>query len=106
MSNESILMKLEIFLNEKMPWMFWKGEVFIFLICFFVFLGFLAMISVRKPSNPRTGFLKIPTTLGDRVFISIALLVIIMLIVCGIGLPWYVVFITGTPIIILILLKG
>lgn len=106
MSGEGVIAIIENTLNEAMPWMFWKGEVLIFLLCFFAFLGLLAAVSVKKPSNPRTGFLRIPTTLGDRVFISVVILVVTMLVICGVGLPWYVTLIIGAPIVVLILLKG
>lgn len=104
--SESLISAIEGWLNESMPWMYWKGEVFIFLIGFFGFLAWLAYISVRKPSNPKTGFLKIPLTRGDRVFISVVLLVATMLAVLGLGLLWYVIFVIGIPIIIVIWLKG
>ncbi len=104
--SENLLSDIERWLNELMPWMYWKGEVLIFLIGFFVFLALLAYISVRKPSNPKTGFLKIPLTRGDRIFVSAVLLVATMLTVLSLGMPWYIIFVIGIPIIIIIWLKG
>jgi len=103
---EDAFLLLEQWLNEKMPWMYWRYEVILFLICFFGFLTTLAIISVKKQSNPKIGLLKIPTTLGDKVFMSTITIIAIMLIVLAIGLPWYLIIIVGTPIVAIILLRG
>jgi predicted small integral membrane protein len=104
--SENILLYLEQWLNEIMPWMYWKYEVMLFLIGFFVFLVILAIVSVKRQSNPKMGCLKIPVTLGDKVFISAVTIIAIMLIVLAIGLPWYLIIIIGIPTTAIIFLRG
>jgi len=104
--SDNIFTPIEHWLNEVMPWMYWKVEVILFLVGFFSFLVVLAVVSTKKQSNPKIGFLKIPTTTGDKVFISAVLFVAIMLIILAIGLPWYLTLIIGAPIITIIFLRG
>ena len=89
-------------LNKIMPWMFWRGEVIIFLIGFFVFLGILGYISRRRPLNSRIGLLKIPLTLGDRVFVSTVLLITTLLIILALGIPWFFTFIIWLVVLIVV----
>lgn len=101
----SIVEGIETWLNDAMPWMYWKGEVVIFLICFFLFLTTLAIYSVKKPSNPRSGFLRIPTTLGDRIFISVVILIATLLTIQALDLPLYLLTV-AILIMVLILYRG
>lgn len=100
------LQTLESILNEFMPWMYWKGEVAVFLVAFFFFLLFLAVVSLRMSSEPRRGIFGLKTTLGDRIFLAVALLVAVMLITAALNLPWFTTLIIGTPLVIIVLLKG
>lgn len=100
------LQDIEKILNEIMPWMYWKGEVFAFYIAFFLFLALLAIISLKKSSNLRAGILKIPLTLGDRVFISIALFILTMLAMNALNLPLQVTLIISSLIALLIYWRG
>ncbi|MEM1584588.1 MAG: DUF2160 family membrane protein [Nitrososphaerota archaeon] len=100
-----VLESFELWLNEMMPWMYWKGEVALFFIFFFSFLTILAIYNIKKPSNPRSGILRIPTTLGDRIFVSVVIFIAVMLTVAALGLPLYLLII-ALPILIIILLRG
>ena len=103
----TILSTLEKYLNDWTPWIAWKAEVFIFLICFFCFfLGGLAIADLKMRSRPRKGFLPFPTTRGDRIFVGIMLWIIVILAICAAGLPSYLSLIIGIPLVILIVLKG
>ncbi|MDW8084517.1 MAG: DUF2160 family membrane protein [Candidatus Caldarchaeum sp.] len=102
----AMLSEIENFLNSLMPWMYWKAELVLFLAGFFSFLTFLAVLSLKRPSNARVGILRIPTTLGDRVFISAVSLIAIMLSFMALGLEWYFILLVGIPIVFLIMWRG
>jgi predicted small integral membrane protein len=103
----TILSELETLLNTWTPWMYWKAEVFIFLLCFFcLFLGGLAIADLKKRSRPRKGFLPFPTTRGDRIFIGVILWVVIFLVTAAIDLPYYISIIAGVITVVIVVLKG
>ncbi len=53
-------------------WMYWTVPSVIGFSLLFGMLLFLTFLDIKKPSYPTKGFLPMPTTRGDRVFISIA----------------------------------
>ncbi|QSN64270.1 MULTISPECIES: DUF2160 domain-containing protein [unclassified Caballeronia] len=52
-------------------WMYWTPEVAIFFACIVVMLGGMTVWELRSPTHERKGFLPIPTTRGDRLFIGL-----------------------------------
>jgi len=99
------LQTIEEELNKAMPWMYWKGEIFLFIICFFIFLGILGYISYRWPSNPKVGILRIPLSRGVKIFLSAVFLIATMLVIISVGLPWYLTLIVGSLLVILVVTK-
>lgn len=62
-------------------WMHFTRPSVIIVIIFIVMLSVLAILDRYKRSYPRKGFLPYSTTRGDRIFLS-------LLIMIGIGLVW------------------
>ena len=54
-------------------WMAWTPEVAIFFICIGLMLAGMTVWQIRSPSIERKGFLPMPTTRGDRLFIGLLL---------------------------------
>lgn len=52
-------------------WMAWTPEVAIFFICIGLMLAGMTVWQIRSPSIARKGFLPMPTTRGDRLFIGL-----------------------------------
>ncbi len=52
-------------------WMAWTTPIAVFFICIVLMLTGMAIWQVRSPSIERKGFLPIPTTRGDRLFIGL-----------------------------------
>jgi len=52
-------------------WMAWTPEVAIFFICIGLMLVGMTVWQCRSPSIARKGFLPMPTTRGDRLFIGL-----------------------------------
>ena len=52
-------------------WMAWTPEVAVFFICIGLMLAGMAVWQIRSPSIARNGFLPMPTTRGDRLFIGL-----------------------------------
>lgn len=52
-------------------WMAWTPEVAIFFICIGLMLAGMTVWQCRSPSIARKGFLPMPTTRGDRLFIGL-----------------------------------
>ncbi len=52
-------------------WMAWTTEVAVFFSCIVLMLIGMTIWQVRSPSIERKGFLPIPTTRGDRLFIGL-----------------------------------
>jgi predicted small integral membrane protein len=52
-------------------WMYWTPEVALFFGCIVVMLAGMTMWELRSPTTERKGFLPIPTTRGDRLFIGL-----------------------------------
>jgi predicted small integral membrane protein len=55
----------------SLEWMYWTLPTAIFFIAIFVTLAAMTIWQTLSPSIERRGFLPIPTTPGDRLFIGI-----------------------------------
>ena len=54
-----------------MEWMAWTWQTAAFFIVIFLMLVGMGIWSVKAPQAPRVGILRIETTPGDRLFISL-----------------------------------
>ncbi|MDT8858134.1 DUF2160 domain-containing protein [Paracoccaceae bacterium Fryx2] len=54
-----------------MAWMAWTTPTAIFFIVIACLLVIFTFLAIRYPETPRTGVLRIETTRGDRLFISL-----------------------------------
>ncbi|MCS6765538.1 MAG: DUF2160 domain-containing protein [Candidatus Protistobacter heckmanni] len=54
-----------------MEWMAWTPEVAVFFLCVALMLIGMTVWELRSPTVERKGFLPIPTTRGDRLFIGL-----------------------------------
>ncbi|MEO1316506.1 MAG: DUF2160 domain-containing protein [Pseudomonadota bacterium] len=54
-----------------MAWMAWTFETALFFVVIASLLGLFTFLAIRFPETPRTGILRIETTRGDRLFISL-----------------------------------
>ena len=52
-------------------WMAWTLPVAVFFVCIVLMLGGMTVWELRSPTVLRKGFLPIPTTRGDRLFIGL-----------------------------------
>lgn len=74
-----------------MAWMAWTLETAIFFAVIAAILGFMTFLAIRYPETPRVGILRIETTRGDRLFITLLGSAFINLIWLGLELgpqPW------------------
>jgi predicted small integral membrane protein len=58
-------------MNGLFSWMAWTPPVAIFFICIGLMLVGMTVWQIRSPSIERKGFLPIPSTRGDRLFIGL-----------------------------------
>ena len=58
-------------MGNAFSWMAWTTEIAVFFICVVLMLIGMTIWQVRSPSVERKGFLPIPTTRGDRLFIGL-----------------------------------
>jgi predicted small integral membrane protein len=58
-------------LQENLAWMAWTWQVGIFFCSIVVLLVIFTLLAVYRPETPRVGILAIPTTRGDRLFITL-----------------------------------
>jgi predicted small integral membrane protein len=58
-------------LQENLAWMAWTWQVGVFFATIAVLLVAFTVLAVKQPESPRVGVLSIPTTRGDRLFISL-----------------------------------
>ena len=65
---------------SSLEWMAWLPGTAAFVVAVFVALAGLVVVSVRWPSIPRQGFLRIETARGDRIYISLLGIGLIMII--------------------------
>lgn len=54
-----------------MRWMAWTAPTALFFACIITTLVVMAVWELRAPTVPRRGFLPMPTTRGDRLFIGL-----------------------------------
>jgi predicted small integral membrane protein len=54
-----------------MDWMAWTWPTAIFFMVIAALLATMTVIAILKPETPRVGVLRIETTRGDRLFISL-----------------------------------
>jgi predicted small integral membrane protein len=72
-------------------WMAWTFPVALFFWCIAGLLMVMTLLAIRYPETPRVGILRIETTRGDRLFIS-------LLGSAFLHLGW--IFFLGTPLIL------
>lgn len=54
-----------------LSWMAWTVPTAIFFICIAALLVVFTILAIRYPETPRTGILRIETTRGDRLFLTL-----------------------------------
>lgn len=54
-----------------LSWMAWTKETATFFILIFITLVIMTIWAVKRPEMPRVGILRIETTRGDRLFLSL-----------------------------------
>ncbi len=65
---------------ENIAWMAWTVPTAIFFVMLSLTLGVMTWLAVAYPEAERLGILRIPTTRGDRLFISLVLAAVIHLL--------------------------
>ena len=65
---------------ENIAWMAWTLPTAIFFCLLAGTLGIMTLLAVRYPEAERIGILRIPTTRGDRLFISLIAAAVIHLL--------------------------
>jgi predicted small integral membrane protein len=55
----------------NLSWMAWTSGTAIFFICIFIALTIMIVWAIKSPQAPRAGILRIDTTPGDRLFLSL-----------------------------------
>ena len=68
---------------ENIAWMAWTVPTAIFFVMLSLTLGVMTWLAVAYPEAERIGILRIPTTRGDRLFISLVLAAVIHLLWIG-----------------------
>jgi predicted small integral membrane protein len=68
---------------ESIAWMAWTVPTAIFFVLLASTLAVMAWLGVAYPEAERVGVLRIPTTRGDRLFISLVLAAVIHLLWIG-----------------------
>lgn len=69
---------------ENIAWMAWTLPTAIFFVLLATTLGVMTWLGVAYPEAERVGVLRIPTTRGDRLFISLVLAAVIHLLWIGV----------------------
>lgn len=52
-------------------WMAWTWQTAVFFCLIAMLLGVMTLLAIRWPETPRLGVLRIATTRGDRLFVSL-----------------------------------
>ena len=65
---------------ENIAWMAWTLPTATFFVLLALTLGVMTWLAVAYPETERVGVLHIPTTRGDRLFISLVLTAVIQLL--------------------------
>lgn len=68
---------------NSIAWMAWTPPTAVFFGSIILMLAVMTILAVRYPETERIGVLKIPTTRGDRLFISLILAAVIHLLWIG-----------------------
>ncbi|MFK8252613.1 DUF2160 domain-containing protein [Ancylobacter terrae] len=58
-------------LSENLAWMAWTWQTGLFFAVIASLLTVFTVVAVRYPERERVGVLRIPTTRGDRLFITL-----------------------------------
>jgi predicted small integral membrane protein len=70
---------------DHVAWMAWTPATGVFFAALALTLFVMTMLAVAKPEAERVGALGIPTTRGDRLFISLVLAAVIHLVWIGVA---------------------
>lgn len=70
---------------DQIAWMAWTPATGIFFALLATTLLAMTLLSLAKPEPERVGILKIPTTRGDRLFISLIAAAVIHLVWIGVA---------------------
>ena len=68
---------------ENIAWMAWTLPTAIFFVLLVVTLAVMTWLAIAYPEAERVGALRIPTTRGDRLFISLIMAAVIHLLWIG-----------------------
>src|ERR1700735_2578464 len=68
---------------ENIAWMAWTLPTALFFVLLAVTLAVMTGLAIAYPEAERVGILRIPTTRGDRLFISLVLAAVIHLLWIG-----------------------
>jgi predicted small integral membrane protein len=68
---------------ENVAWMAWTGPTAIFFVLLACTLALMTWLALAFPEAERVGILRIPTTRGDRLFISLISAAVIHLVWIG-----------------------
>jgi predicted small integral membrane protein len=68
---------------ENIAWMAWTLPTAIFFVLLATTLAVMTLLAVRYPEAERVGILRIPTTRGDRLFLSLIMAAVIHLLWIG-----------------------
>jgi predicted small integral membrane protein len=68
---------------ESIAWMAWTLPTAIFFVLLSMTLAVMTSLAVAYPEAERVGILRIPTTRGDRLFISLIMTAVIHLVWIG-----------------------
>ena len=68
---------------ENIAWMAWTPPTAIFFVLLAMTLGVMTWLAVAYPEAERVGILRIPTTRGDRLFLSLIMTAVIHLLWVG-----------------------
>ncbi len=74
-----------------LAWMAWTWQIGVFFVAIVLVLSVLTVLAVRSPEAERVGVLRIATTRGDRLFVSLlgsAFIHFIWLAATGADLWW------------------
>ncbi|GKQ52440.1 DUF2160 domain-containing protein [Bradyrhizobium sp. Ce-3] len=68
---------------ESIAWMAWTWPTAVFFVLLASTLGMMTWLAIAYPEAERVGVLRIPTTRGDRLFVSLVLAAVIHLLWIG-----------------------
>jgi predicted small integral membrane protein len=68
---------------ENIAWMAWTLPTAIFFVLLSMTLAVMTWLAVAYPETERVGILRIPTTRGDRLFVSLVVTAVIHLLWIG-----------------------